>query len=328
MKSWQVNHFFKQIILIKFGSGFLFKTIKFAIINRYFEKMRIETITNQRCTLGEGPVWDVKRNEIYWVDIINGIIHYYSFLDYVHKSYSVNEMIGSYAICKNDNLIIAAKSGIGMLNRENGKIEMLVNPESHLENNRFNDGKCDPSGRFWAGTMAISEEDNAGNLYVFDNNKIERKIENVSISNGMAWSLDHKTFYYIDSPTFEVAAYDFDNATGNISNRQVIITVPKSEGCPDGMTIDNEGMLWIAHWDGWQVTRWNPATGEKLFHIKLPAARITSLTFGGRHLKDLFITSARIGLSNHALMEQPLAGSLFTIRNCGFEGLPAFEYNN
>lgn len=290
--------------------------------------MQIETITNHLCTLGEGPVWDAKRNEIYWIDIISGEIHYFSFNDKVKKSYLVNEMIGSFAICKNDNLIIAAKSGIGFLNRENGKINMLLNPESHLGNNRFNDGKCDPSGRFWAGTMAISEENNAGNVYVFHENTIQKMIENVSISNGMAWSIDLKTFYYIDSLTFEVVAYDFDNAIGNISNSKVIISVPKEEGCPDGMTIDNEGMLWIAHWDGWQVSRWNPTTGKKLFHIKLPAARITSCTFGGEHLKDLFITSARIGLSDTALKEQPLAGSLFVIRNCGFQGIPAFEYRN
>jgi sugar lactone lactonase YvrE len=153
-------------------------------------------------------------------------------------------------------------------------------------------------------------------------------IENTTIANGMAWSPDHETLYFIDTPTFEVAAYQYDSATGQISDRRVVITIPKTDGYPDGMTIDCDGMLWIAHWDGWQVTRWNPQTGEKLHHIKLPVSRITSCTFGGENLDDLFITSARKGLSEAELDMQPLAGSLFVIRNCGYQGLPSFQFNN
>jgi sugar lactone lactonase YvrE len=133
--------------------------------------------------------------------------------------------------------------------------------------------------------------------------------------------------YYIDTPTFEVVAYQFDAITGNISNKKVVIQIPKEDGYPDGMTIDTEGMLWIAHWDGWQVTRWNPFTGVKLSFIPMPVAKITSCCFGGPDLKDLFITSASKGLSEKALLEQPEAGSLFVIRNCGYQGIPAFQFN-
>ena len=174
----------------------------------------------------------------------------------------------------------------------------------------------------------MNEEPNAGSLYAFENNIVQKKIENVTISNGLAWSIDHKTMYYIDTPTFEVVAYKFEKKIGCISDRQVALKIPIEDGFPDGMTIDDEGMLWIAHWDGWQVTRWNPNTGKKLLCIKLPASKITSCTFGGKDLTDLFITSAYVGLSEDELKAQPLAGSLFMIRNCGFKGELPFDFNN
>jgi len=214
------------------------------------------------------------------------------------------------------------------LDRATGNLSRAVDIENHLPNNRFNDGKCDPQGRFWAGTMSLNEEPNAGSLYAFENNIVQKKIENVTISNGLAWSIDHKTMYYIDTPTFEVVAYKFEKKTGCISDRQVALKIPIEDGFPDGMTIDDEGMLWIAHWDGWQVTRWNPNTGKKLLCIKLPASKITSCTFGGKDLTDLFITSAYVGLSVDELKAQPLAGSLFVIRNCGFKGELPFDFNN
>jgi sugar lactone lactonase YvrE len=290
--------------------------------------MKIKTITKHTSLLGEGPVWDALRKEIYWIDIVNGEIHQYSLKNKRRKTFACHEMIGGIAICKDEKLILATQNGIRFLNRKNGEINRVADPENHLPNNRFNDVKCDPAGRFWAGTMSLSEEFEAGSVYVFDNLSIEKKIEKVTISNGMAWSIDHTLFYYIDTPTFEVAAYEYDKATGNIANKKIAITIPKEDGYPDGMTIDKDGMLWIAHWDGWQVTRWNPETGEKLHTIQLPAARITSCTFGGEDFKDLFITSAKVGLSEAELKAQPLAGSLFVIKNCGFEGLPAFTFNN
>ena len=150
----------------------------------------------------------------------------------------------------------------------------------------------------------------------------------ITISNGLAWSLDHKVLYYIDTPTLEVVGYDFDMENGNITNKRTIINIPKEEGFPDGMTIDNEGMLWIAHWGGWQVTRWNPSTGKKLSAIKLPVSNVTSCIFGGESMKDLYITSARKGLSVAELEKQPLAGSLFVIKESGFTGVEAYTFKN
>ena len=287
----------------------------------------IEVVPVPRCILGEGPVWDNKLKTICWVDIINGEIHEYDPLLKAHRSIPVEQMIGTVVVCDNGDFGVALKNGFGFIDREGSHLHMVGNPETHLPGNRFNDGKCDPAGRFWAGTMSHTDEPEQGSLYVLEKDySITKKIDKVSISNGLAWSPDHRTFYYIDTPTFTVAAYDYDEDSGRISNKRVIIEVSPEDNNPDGMTIDSEGMLWIAHWDGWQVTRWDPNTGQKLLSIPFPVARVTCCTFGGENLQDLYITSARRGLTDDESEKQPLAGSLFVIRNIGFKGMPAFEF--
>jgi len=289
--------------------------------------MQLEVVLQHCCLLGEGPVWDAKRKVICWVDILRGEIHEYSSQSKSHNTIAINQMIGAAAICADGNFAVALRNGLSFVNRESGEVTMIADPESDIPGNRFNDGKCDPAGRFWAGTMSHTDEPEKGSLYVLDTDlSITKKITNVSISNGLAWSLDEQTFYYIDTPTYTVVAYNYDKRTGEISNKRLVITIPKEDGSPDGMTMDNQGMLWIAHWDGWQITRWNPNTGEKLFHFPMPVARVTSCTFGGDDLRDLYITSARIGLTEAQLTEQPLAGSLFVIKNIGYTGLESFEF--
>ena len=287
-----------------------------------------EVVPEHRSLLGEGPVWDRVHQTICWVDILRGEIHEYKPSQKLHKTLSLNQMIGAVAICKNGNFLAALRNGFGFIDRVSGAVTMISDPEFHLPGNRFNDGKIDPGGRFWAGTMSHMDEPKMGNLYLFDTDfTVTKKINGISISNGLAWSADHKTFYYIDTPTYEVVAYDFDKSMGTIENNRTIITIDRNEGSPDGMTIDNEGMLWIAHWDGWQVTRWNPETGVKLNSYPFPVGRVTSCCFGGEKYQDLYITSARTGLTDEQLKEQPLAGSLFVIENIGFTGLPSFEFN-
>jgi len=289
--------------------------------------LQTDVAVEYRCLLGEGPVWDAKRKVICWIDILNGEIHEYATAQKMHKVIPVHQMIGSLAVCTNGNFIAALQNGFAFIDKISGEIKMITDPESHLPDNRFNEGKCDPAGRFWAGTMSLSGEPNAGSVYVVEKDlSITKRIESVTISNGMAWSVDHQTFYFIDTPTFEVVAYDYDKYTRHINNKRTIIKIANEDGYPDGMTIDNQGMLWIAHWDGWQVTRWNPNSGEKLCCIELPVAKVTSCTFGGENYGDLYITSAKVGLTEDESEKQPLAGSLFIMRNCGFKGMPAFEF--
>ena len=295
------------------------------IQKNYFEPA---IVLDHTCLLGEGPVWDAVQKVICWVDILNGTIHEYSPEKNTHKTIPVHQMIGTVAVCTDGNFIAALQNGFAFVNRSSGEIKMMHDPENHLPGNRFNDGKCDPAGRFWAGTMSLDDVPYKGNVYSVDKDwTIKKNIENVSISNGMAWSIDNTLLYYIDTPGFEIVAYNYAKNTGSISNKRRIIKIEKEDGYPDGMTIDNEGMLWIAHWDGWQVTRWNPATAEKLLSVKLPVAKVTSCTFGGNNLQDLYITSAKTGLTEEALQQQPLAGALFVLKNCGFKGMPAFEFH-
>jgi sugar lactone lactonase YvrE len=272
----------------------------------------MQTLTDHRCLLGEGPVWDARRSSLFWVDILRGEIHEYRPADGYSHTISVGEYVGAVAPYRDGRLMAALKSGIVLLDPDTGEREAVGHPEAHLPGNRYNDGKCDPAGRFWVGSMSLQEEPGAGSLYMIDHDRsITRQLEGVTISNGLAWSNDHRTMYYIDTPTFEVAAFDYDIATGGISNRRVAIRIPETDGYPDGMTTDREGCLWIAHWDGWQVTRWDPHTGRKIHHIPMPAARVTSCAFGGDTGNDLYITSARTGLSEEELGRMRGAGGVF-----------------
>jgi sugar lactone lactonase YvrE len=224
-------------------------------------------------------------------------------------------------------LIAALQTGFARIDPDKGVVEKLVDPESHLAENRFNDGKCDPAGRFWAGTMSIHDTPGAGSLYILQaDGSVSVKREGLSCSNGIAWSLDGKIMYHIDTPTRNVVAFEYDLTSATISNERVVIEIEEEHGFPDGMTIDTEGMLWIGMWDGWKVVRFNPNTGKLIDQILLPVSRVTSCTFGGEKLQDLYITSARTGLTENELTEQPLAGSLFVIKNSGFNGVAAAEF--
>ncbi len=286
-----------------------------------------QLVLDHKCLLGEGPVWDFHNNTICWIDILGGQIHQYSIDKKTHFIIPVHRMIGSMAICNDGNFIAAVKDGFAFISRDGKNIDKITDPESHLPGNRFNDGKCDPLGRFWAGTMSLSEEPKAGSLYMIDKDlKVTKKLGGSTISNGLAWSSDRKTVYYIDTPTSQIVSFDYDESTGEISDRKVVMKIAAADGYPDGMTIDSEGMLWVAHWDGWQVSRWDPSTGEKILKITMPVARVTSCTFGGPSLEDLYITTARKELTEEQLKAQPLAGGLFVIKESGFKGMRAKEF--
>jgi sugar lactone lactonase YvrE len=191
---------------------------------------------------------------------------------------------------------------------------------------RFNDGKCDPAGRFWVGTMSGSQGKAMGKLYCLDTDLSLHIMEtDIRISNGLTWNPEATVMYYIDTPTRQVVAYDYDVDSGTISNKRLIIEIPRQIGFPDGMTIDQEGMLWIAMWHGWNVTRWNPHSGKMLASYETPARNTSSCCFGGSDLQDLYITTARVGNTEEELTSQPQAGGLFRLRaTC--PGLPTLEF--
>ncbi|HLU21396.1 SMP-30/gluconolactonase/LRE family protein [Lederbergia graminis] len=275
----------------------------------------VELVVDERAILGEGPTWDSEKKVLYWVDILGRKIHCYDPTTQNTKTITLDQYVGAAVPNTTGGLVLALQHGFYSIDLETEELTPIHDPEEHLPNNRFNDGKCDAAGRFWAGTMSLSDEANVGNFYRLDvDHKVNKMVENVTTSNGIAWSPDNKTMYYIDTPTCEIVAYDFDLETGSISNKRVAIKHPKERGFPDGMTIDAEGMLWVATWSGAQVCRWNPHTGELLESVKIPSPLVTSCCFGGDNLDELYITTARVGLNEKTLEQYPHAGSLFKIK--------------
>lgn len=297
------------------------------LVENFNNSTGYQVALNACCDLGEGPVWDKVNQRIFWVNITGGEIHWLYPHTGKHEHCKVNKMVGAIALIADGRILAALQTGFAIVDISNGAISPIANPESALPNNRLNDGKCDTAGRFWAGTMNMAGCANQAALYTLNPDfSISSKIQNVSIANGLAWSPDDKVFYFIDTPTNQVAAYDYDSLTGDIKNRRIVIDLSSGNGYADGMTIDTEGMLWIALWDGWKVERWNPHTGKLISSINLPVSKPTSCTFGGADMTDLYITSARYGLTNEELLAQPLAGALFVVKNTGQQGLPVNEF--
>ncbi|MEW6402345.1 MAG: SMP-30/gluconolactonase/LRE family protein [Chloroflexota bacterium] len=282
--------------------------------------MRAELFLDAKATLGEGPAWDAKTQSLCWVDILQKRV--YRGTEILAE---LPDLVGCLAPRPNGHFILGTRLSFADLDPATGKLTVLATL-TESANNRINDGKCDPAGRFLVGTMDMNEKDSSGSLYSFDGKAATPLLGDVCISNGLAWSPDHKTFYYIDTPTREVKAFDYDLVTGQIANMRVVIHVPQSLGWPDGMTSDMQGNLWIAMWGGAQATKWNPNAGELLEQIPVPALHTSSCVFGGRDMNELYVTSARKGMSEADLVKYPLSGGLFKIET-KTEGMPTFEFS-
>lgn len=268
-----------------------------------------------RATLGEGPIWDTREEVLWWIDINECRLHRFDPATQKNETYEIGQRIGTVVPRASGGLMLAVQNGFAAYDPA-AQLDIIADPESHLPENRFNDGKCDPAGRFWAGTLELVEKNmHAGSLYcLFPDGHVERQVPDVGISNGIVWTSDKRTMYFIDSPTRRVDAFDYDNDTGEISNRRVAIELPEGFGYPDGMAIDCEDKLWVALWAGWGVARFDPITGELLSKIDVKASQVTACAFGGPELKDLYITTARRDLVGEALHDQPNAGGLFHCR--------------
>lgn len=283
--------------------------------------MQAELIFNAKATLGESPAYDSKTQSLYWVDILQKRI--YREKDCLAE---LDSFIGCLAPSANGTLLLGLQRAIASLEVDTApRLQNLASIDFEPPANRINDGKCDPAGRFLFGTMDMNEKESSGALYSFDGKTITRLLENIRISNGLAWSPDHKTFYYIDTPTREVKAFDYDVATGQIANPRIAVRIPESLGYPDGMTSDMQGNLWIALWGGAQISKWNPNTGKLLEQISIPALHTSSCVFGGKDMNELYVTSARVGMSEADLKKYPLSGGLFKVIT-NVEGMNTFEF--
>lgn len=295
--------------------------------------MKCEPLVCAGALLGEGPVWDAERHVVYWVDIDQGRIHRAASDGSADVFVEVGQSVGSVTPIAGSARILAAlaKDGLVALEFETGERTTLADPEADKPANRFNDGKCDPAGRFWVSTLEMANGAvgaGKGSLYCLQpHNTIVRKLESLTIPNGMAWSPDHKTMYFIDTAASCVFAFDYDASVGSIENQRIAFSVPEDCGLPDGMAIDEEGMLWIGLWRGASVARWNPKTGMKIDAVDVPVPHPTSCAFGGPNLDRLYITSARTELSDAEFARYPLAGSVFVCEP-GIKGLPVPPFHS
>jgi len=279
------------------------------------EEGSLQLVLDAKAELGEGPCWDAANKLLYWIDILGQNVHIYNPQLQSDRVIHVGMYVGCVAVAASGGLIMAADRAFYSLDPVTEQITLVSGLPNEPQGNRFNDGKCDPAGRFWAGTMPMNGSEAAGSLYRLDaESGVKHIFGSVRCSNGIAWSPDGSTMYYIDSPTKQVAAFDYDLQTGNIQNRRVAVTIPEGEGVPDGMTIDQEGNLWIAQWGGWKVSRWDPRDGTQLDTVPVPAEQVTSCAFGGVNMDELYITTARTGLDEEQLMKQPKAGGLFKVK--------------
>ena len=281
-----------------------------------------------KAILGEGPVWDWQKQLLFWVDIEGKKLHRYNCATEKNIKWNFNEMIGAAVPTANGSMLLALESGLATFDFDTKKLKkhpVLKNTDLIM---RYNDGKVGPNGNFWIGSMHKEFVPNTGNLYkVTKDFDATVQISNTTVSNGLAWSSDKRTLYFIDSPTHKVIAYDFEIGSSSISNKRTVIEVPKNFGSPDGMCIDAEDMLWIAHWGGNCIRRWNPKTGKVLKKVTVDAPHVTSCCFGGKNLDTLYITTARSGLDQERLSAFPLSGGLFMYKP-HIKGTPITYFNS
>ena len=283
-----------------------------------------ELVLDAQAELGEGPFWHSEHQLLYWLDIDEKQLHCFDPATQVHLSETVNRHVACAVPTNDKSLLLAGKGGIEEYWPDTYEWAFLGDPEEGQSANRINDGKASPEGRFWFGSLNMEKEKKRASLYVMERNgDIRQILSGLTNSNGLGWSPDGKTFYHIDTPTRLVSAFDYDTRLGSIRNRRIAIRFQDDPelGRPDGMAVDSEGMLWIAHWEGSCVGRWNPETGDMLAIVQVPATQVTSVAFGGEKLDMLFITTARRNLTSDKLVGQPYAGGLFAVEP-GVTGLP------
>lgn len=282
-------------------------------------------VVNIEPLLGEGPVWLPQANKLLWVDILAPAIMLTEPETGDTSRFDIDELTGVVVPRRRGGFLAATQSGIYGYDLISGKGALIAQPELPNSGNRFNDGKCDSKGRFWAGTFAIDASPGRGSLYCLEpSGAIRRVASGFHISNGLGWSPDDRTFYFSDSGERVIYAYDFDVESGEIANQRIFASNSDGEARPDGLAVDAEGYVWSAHWDGWSVVRYDP-DGKIDRVVPVPVPRPTSCAFGGTDLSTLFVTSARVRLSAMQLEEAPLSGSLFKL-DVGVRGVPTGSF--
>jgi len=281
----------------------------------------IKCVWQEPAILGEGPLWVARENAVYWVDIVSKNLHRYELADGARRTWTFETEVTSLAARQQGGFVGTVRDGFAFIDLETGAVDPIAMPEADLPGNRFNDGKVDENGRYWAGSMDDGEKLETGSLYRLDSDLCVHKMDdNYAITNGPAFSLDGNTLYHTDTAKRTIYAFDV-SADGAINNKRVFVKLEAEEdGNPDGMTVDSENCIWLSHFAGSRVTRYSPE-GRALQVIPMPVPNITSCTFAGPDLDTLYITTARHLLSEDAIRKYPLSGSLFACKP-GVRGLP------
>ncbi|MXY33389.1 MAG: helix-turn-helix domain-containing protein [Boseongicola sp. SB0664_bin_43] len=275
--------------------------------------------------LGEAPVWHPGERRLYWVDILHPAVYRFDPETGVNDFCDPGKLVSAILFGADGSKRVASQDGIETLDFENCRLSPYVDPENGFVRNRLNDAKVDPGGAIWVGSMCLDASKPSGGLYrVAPDGGVERKDSGITVANGLDWSPDFRTLYFVDTIPGRIYAYDFQPSTGFLSNKREFAAVPDDEGRPDGLCVDEEGGVWCAIWDGWRVNRYTP-DGSLDRVLDLPVPRPTSVAFGGVNLETLYITSARTRLPATTLAEAPLSGGIFACTP-GPIGLPAGQF--
>lgn len=282
--------------------------------------MTPEVVADTRCTLGEGPLWHPGEQRVYWTDITAGRLYRYSPADGSHEACYTGDPVGGFTIQEDGSFLLFMERGrITRWRSSNpNTLENIVDEIPEARQSRFNDVAADPAGRVFCGTMATP--DRPGRLYRLDpDGTLHVVLDDVGISNGIGFSPARDRMYYTDTALNRIDVFDYDSATGAVANRRVFAAVPADDGLPDGLTVDAEGHVWSARWDGNCAVR-HALDGSEVLRITFPAKKVSSVTFGGPEYADLYVTTA--GGDNRE-QEGPGAGALFRVRP-PIRGLPEF----
>jgi sugar lactone lactonase YvrE len=277
------------------------------------------------CNLGESALWDAANARFYWVDITEGMVYAQDWAGGPTKSLALSEPVGSVALRDSGGLVAAVRHGVVYLDIDNGSIEVVASLESDIDGNRCNDGAVDPGGRFWFGSMDLSEKAASGSFYCLRPDRtVTRAFDGIICSNGPAWSLDGSTMYHVDSTRQRITAYEFDVGSGTVGAGRVFASDEADAWYPDGVTIDAEGFIWNCKWDGGRIVRYAPdGTIDRV--VPLPVPRPTRCAFVGPDLDLLAVTSARVGMTADAVAAAPLSGKTLLI-DPSARGVPAVRF--
>ena len=285
----------------------------------------VHCVANPRALVGEGPVWDDRRQVLWWIDVKDPRLLRYDPASGANREFGMPERIGCVALREGGGMIGAFMSGFKWIDPDTDAITPIVDPEPDRPGNRFNDGKCDRRGRLFAGTMDNAEVECTGTLYRLDPDlSVHVMVTDVHLSNGLGWSPDDRTLYYTDSLRRTIWAYDYDLDTGAIANRRVFARVPDAAGVPDGLCVDAQGGVWSAHWGGWRLTRYAP-DGRIDRVVEMPVPQPSCPAFGGPDLDVLYVSSAAIDMTPADFAKAPDGGGLFTL-DVGVRGLPVHRF--